>query len=129
MGSFRGDFAGRCSYALQRLVDGTARRALARGTCVWYRPERRGARRRGRGVRLYRAGDHHFRYSPLSPLVELADVWCQIEIPAIGPFDSSVPVVAMCELLVAGVAKALQDDATDRIDRIEAVWKDTEVFL
>ena len=67
--------------------------------------------------------------SPLSPLVELADTWCQIEIPAIGPFDSSVPVVAMCELLVAGVAKALQDDATDRIDRIEAVWKDTEVFL
>jgi len=67
--------------------------------------------------------------SPLSPLVELADVWCQIEIPAIGPLDSSVPVVAMCELLVAGVAKALQDDATDRIDRIEAVWKDTEVFL
>jgi DNA-binding MurR/RpiR family transcriptional regulator len=67
--------------------------------------------------------------SPLSPLVELADIWCQIEIPAIGPFDSSVPVVAMCELLVAGVAKALQDDATDRIDRIEALWKDTEVFL
>ncbi len=67
--------------------------------------------------------------SPLSPLVELADTWCQIEIPAIGPFDSSVPVVAMCELLVAGVAKALQDDATDRIDRIEAIWKDTEVFL
>jgi len=27
--------------------------------------------------------------SPLSPLVELADIWCQIEIPAIGPFDSS----------------------------------------
>ena len=67
--------------------------------------------------------------SPLSPLVELADAWCQIEIPAIGPFDSSVPVVAMCELLVAEVAKALQDDATDRIDRIEAVWKETEVFL
>jgi len=67
--------------------------------------------------------------SPLSPLVELADIWCQIEIPAIGPFDSSVPVVAMCELLVAGVAKALHDDATDRIDRIEALWKDTEVFL
>jgi DNA-binding MurR/RpiR family transcriptional regulator len=67
--------------------------------------------------------------SPLSPLVELADIWCQIEIPAICPFDSSVPVVAMCELLVAGVAKALHDDATDRIDRIEALWKDTEVFL
>lgn len=67
--------------------------------------------------------------SPLSPLVELADTWCQIEVPAIGPFDSSVPVIAMCELLVAEVAKALKDDATNRIDRIEALWEKTEVFL
>ena len=67
--------------------------------------------------------------SPLSPLVELADVWCQIKVPAIGPFDSSVPVVAMCELLVAQVAKDLHEDATDRIDRIEALWDETEAFL
>ena len=67
--------------------------------------------------------------SPLSPLVELADTWCQIEVPAIGPFDSSVSIVAMCELLVAAVAKALQDDATNRIDRIEALWEETEVFI
>ncbi len=67
--------------------------------------------------------------SPLSPLVELADTWCQIEVPAVGPFDSSAPVVLMCELLVAEVAKELQDDATNRIDRIEALWEETEVFL
>ena len=67
--------------------------------------------------------------SPLSPLVELADTWVQIEVPAIGPFDSSVPVVAMCELLVAQVARELQDVATNRIDRIEALWEETEVFL
>ncbi len=67
--------------------------------------------------------------SPLSPLVELADTWCQIEVPAIGPFDSSVPVIAICELLVAEVAKVLKDDATNRIDRIEALWEKTEVFL
>ena len=67
--------------------------------------------------------------SPLSPLVELADTWCQIEIPAIGPFDSSVPVVAMCELMVAQVATTLYDDATNRIDRIEELWEDTEAFL
>ena len=67
--------------------------------------------------------------SPFSPLVELADTWCQIEVPAVGPFDSSVPVVAMCELLVAQVAKQLQDDATKRIDRIEVLWQETEVFL
>ncbi len=67
--------------------------------------------------------------SPLSPLVELADTWCQIEVPPIGPFDSSVPVVLVCELLVARIAKDLQQNATNRIDRIEALWEDTEVFL
>ena len=70
-----------------------------------------------------------FTDSPLSPLVELADTWCQIEVPAIGPFDSSAPVVFMCELLVARVAQELQDDAKNRIDRIEALWKETEAFL
>ena len=67
--------------------------------------------------------------SPLSPLVELADSWCQIEVPAIGPFDSSAPIVVMCELLVARVAQELKDDAKNRIDRIEALWEDTEAFL
>jgi len=67
--------------------------------------------------------------SPLSPLVELTDTWCEIQVPAIGPFDSSVPVVAIAELLVSRVAKELQDEATARIDRIEALWESTEVFL
>ena len=67
--------------------------------------------------------------SPLSPLVELADAWCEIEVPAIGPFDSSVPVVAVAELLVSRVAKDLQEEATARIDRIEALWEETEIFL
>lgn len=67
--------------------------------------------------------------SPLSPLVELADKWCEIEVPAIGPFDSSVPVVALAELLVSQVAKGLHEQATARIDRIEALWKETNVFL
>ncbi len=67
--------------------------------------------------------------SPLSPLVDLADTWCEIEVPAIGPFDSSVPAVAMAELLVSRVAKVLQEEATARIDRIEALWEKTEVFM
>ncbi len=67
--------------------------------------------------------------SPLSPLVELADTWSQINVPAIGPFDSSVPIVVLCELLVARVATDLQDAATDRIDRIEALWDQTETFV
>jgi DNA-binding MurR/RpiR family transcriptional regulator len=70
-----------------------------------------------------------FTDSPLSPLAELADCWCQIEVPAIGPFDSSAPVVFMCELLVARVAQQLQDDATNRIDRIETLWEETETFV
>jgi DNA-binding MurR/RpiR family transcriptional regulator len=67
--------------------------------------------------------------SPLSPLVDLADVWCEIEVPAVGPFDSSVPAVATAELLVSQVAKDLQNEATARIDCIEALWEKTEVFL
>jgi len=67
--------------------------------------------------------------SPLSPLVELADTWSQIKVPAVGPFDSSVPIVAMSELLVAQVARELHDVATDRIDRIEALWDQTETFV
>jgi DNA-binding MurR/RpiR family transcriptional regulator len=70
-----------------------------------------------------------FTDSPLSPLAELADSWCQIEVPAIGPFDSSTPVVFMCELLVARVAQQLQDDATNRVDRIEALWEETKTFV
>ena len=67
--------------------------------------------------------------SPLSPLVELADTWCEIQVPAVGPFDSSVPVVALAELLVSRVAKELHNDATARVDRIESLWEKTEVFL
>ena len=67
--------------------------------------------------------------SPLSPLVELAHAWCEIKVPAIGPFDSSVPVVAIAEFLVSRVARELHDDATSRIDRIEALWEATEVFV
>ncbi len=66
--------------------------------------------------------------SPLSPLVELADTWCEIEVPAIGPFDSSVPVVTLAELLVSQVAKDLHDEATARIDRIEELWETTRTF-
>ena len=67
--------------------------------------------------------------SPLSPLAELTDTWCEIEVPAIGPFDSSIPVVAIAELLVSRVARDLQQEATARIDRIEALWEETEIFL
>lgn len=65
---------------------------------------------------------------PLSPLVPLASVWCELDVPAIGPFDSSVPAVALAELLVAHVAEQLHDEATERMDRTEQLWAATEIY-
>jgi len=65
---------------------------------------------------------------PLSPLAGLTDAWCGLHVPAIGPFDSSLPAVAMAELLIAEVAVQLQDLATERIDRTEKMWADTGTF-
>jgi DNA-binding MurR/RpiR family transcriptional regulator len=66
---------------------------------------------------------------PLSPLAALTDTWCELKIPAIGPFDSSVPAVATAELIVAHVAAQLRDDARTRIDRTEELWEATGTFL
>lgn len=67
--------------------------------------------------------------SALSPLIELADMWVQIKVPAVGPFDTSIPAVTLSELVVRQVARDLHQEATDRIDRIEAHWEETETFL
>ena len=66
---------------------------------------------------------------PLSPLAALTNHWCEVRVPAIGPFDSSVPAVAMAELLVAHIADRLHDEATERLDRTEDLWSATETFL
>ena len=66
---------------------------------------------------------------PLSPLAALTDTWCELKVPAIGPFDSSVPAVALAELLVAHVATQLPEEARARIDRTEALWEATDTFL
>lgn len=66
---------------------------------------------------------------PLSPLAALTDTWCEVKVPGIGPFDSSVPAVAVAELLTAYVASELRDQARDRIDRTEALWRATGTFL
>ena len=65
----------------------------------------------------------------LSPYAGLTDLWCEVDVPAVGPFDSSVPAVAVAELLVAHVAESLLDEATVRIDRTEALWEATDTFL
>ena len=66
---------------------------------------------------------------PLSPHAALTDTWFALDVPAIGPFDSSVPNVAVAEMLVAHVAMQLKENAQVRIDRTEALWDATDTFL
>ena len=67
--------------------------------------------------------------SPLSPLASLTPDWCELKIPAVGPFDSSLPAVAAAEILVAEVVDLLGDEARERIDRLEEQWRVTETFV
>jgi DNA-binding MurR/RpiR family transcriptional regulator len=66
---------------------------------------------------------------PLSPLASLTNIRCELEVPAVGPFDSSVPAVIAAELLVAQVVSELGDEARDRIDRLEVFWQAAGTFL
>ncbi|MCJ7712778.1 MAG: MurR/RpiR family transcriptional regulator [Chloroflexi bacterium] len=66
---------------------------------------------------------------PLSPLARLTGSWVELYVPAIGPFDSSVPAVALAELLVAEVASQLRDSVTERVDRTEELWAATQTFF
>lgn len=66
---------------------------------------------------------------PLSPLASLTQTWCELEVPAVGPFDSSVPAVLASELIVAKVVGMLGDRARERIDRLEQLWRATGTFL
>ena len=78
----------------------------------------------GQGVPLAAVTD-----SPLSPLADAAEVLCQVSVPAVGPFDSSVPAVVVAELIIADVAVLVQAEAKKRVDRLEALWSATETFL
>jgi len=66
---------------------------------------------------------------PLSPLASLTKTWCELKIPAVGPFDSSVPAVIAAELIVAQVVNLLGKEAHTRIDRLEELWQKTDTFL
>ncbi len=66
---------------------------------------------------------------PLSPLAQITELWVAVDVPAIGPFDSSLPAVALAELLVMEVAAQRQAGATERIDRTEEMWAATGTFL
>ncbi|NNF42313.1 MAG: MurR/RpiR family transcriptional regulator [Phycisphaerales bacterium] len=66
---------------------------------------------------------------PLSPLASLARTWVGLGVPAVGPFDSSVPAVIAAELIVAEVVHQLGDTARERIDQLETLWEATGTFL
>ena len=66
---------------------------------------------------------------PLSPLAQITELWVAVDVPAIGPFDSSLPAVALAELLVMEVAAQQQAGATERIDRTEEMWAATGTFF
>jgi DNA-binding MurR/RpiR family transcriptional regulator len=61
--------------------------------------------------------------SALSPLADLA--WCTfvVRAEAAGPFDSHIGSLAIANALVAGAAACRQAPATDRLDGIEAAWR------
>ncbi|MGB8858511.1 MAG: SIS domain-containing protein, partial [Ilumatobacteraceae bacterium] len=61
--------------------------------------------------------------SLLSPLAALADRTLTVAAAGGGPFDSHVGMLALLNVLVAGVADRLRKEATERLDRAESAWQ------
>lgn len=66
--------------------------------------------------------------SVLSPLAANADRVLVVSAAASGPFDSHVGSLAILNLLVAEVARAIRDDAAPRLDALEAAWRDADAL-
>jgi DNA-binding MurR/RpiR family transcriptional regulator len=66
---------------------------------------------------------------PLSPLASLTKIWCELHIPAAGPFDSAVPSVLTSEMITARVVGMLGGKAREQIDRLEELWQQMGTFL
>jgi DNA-binding MurR/RpiR family transcriptional regulator len=81
-------------------------------------------RTRSRGVTLIALTD-----SALSPLAALADATFTVSAVGAGPFDSHVATLALMNALVTAVADRLRSSATDRLDRIEAAWRNTGALI
>lgn len=60
--------------------------------------------------------------SALSPLAGLSDVSMVLSAGGVGPFDSHVGTLALLNVLVAGAAEKLRDEATERLERAEQAW-------
>jgi len=66
--------------------------------------------------------------SLVSPLCEGADCALTVSAAATGPFDSGVGALALFNALICGVAERRRRDVTRRIDALEAVWREADVF-
>jgi DNA-binding MurR/RpiR family transcriptional regulator len=67
--------------------------------------------------------------SPLAPIARVAEHVLLVAAAGTGPFDSLVGVQALVNALVTGVATQARDDATGRLDAIEATRHATNVLL
>lgn len=66
--------------------------------------------------------------SVLSPLASNADRAFVVSAAASGPFDSHVGTLALLNLLVTEVARAMRTDATPRLDALEAAWHEADAL-
>lgn len=66
--------------------------------------------------------------SRLSPLAAVARHTLTVSAVGGGPFESHVGTLAVCNLLVAGVAVRLRHEATERLDLAEAEWRQRQAL-
>jgi DNA-binding MurR/RpiR family transcriptional regulator len=78
-------------------------------------------RAQGRGAVVIALTD-----SLLSPLSAAARCRFVVAAAGGGPFDSHTGTLAVCNLLVAGVAAAMRDVAADRLERMETAWREVD---
>ncbi|HEY1279440.1 MAG TPA: MurR/RpiR family transcriptional regulator [Acidimicrobiales bacterium] len=74
---------------------------------------------RDRGARVVALCD-----GALSPLADLAWSTFVVRAQGAGPFDSHVGTLALANALVSAAAAGLQRSATERLDGIEAAWRE-----
>jgi DNA-binding MurR/RpiR family transcriptional regulator len=67
--------------------------------------------------------------SVLSPLAALAMRTLVVSAASVGPFDSHVGTLALLNAIVLEVADQLRPTAADRLDRMEAAWKDGDSLI
>lgn len=78
---------------------------------------------RGRGAWVVALTDN-----VLSPLASAADRSFVVSASSTGPFDSHVGTLALLNLFVVEVAAARRERAADRLEAIEAAWRDADAL-